>query len=198
VLLLLYEKQPFILLIENRMSETNLVLASAVLICLSLAAVLLRAIRRLAKPNGRLPVTAEWIDELSVERYRPMMRLLDQRDIQFLRAQPGFTPAMVRKLRSQRAQVFKGYLRCLSLDFSRICAAIKLLMLQSRRDRPELAEALVRHQFLFASGMLTVHCRLLLYRFGIGTVDVTALVKIFDITRAELRSMVPATGMAAA
>ncbi len=105
---------------------------------------------------------------------------------------------MMRRLRSQRAQVFNGYLRCLKLDFSRICAAIKLLMVQSRHDRPELAEALICHQFLFASGMLMVECRLLLYRMGMGGVDVSALVQIFDMTRAELRSMVPATDAAAA
>ncbi len=180
------------------MNDSNLILISAVTACVGLVAVLFWAVRRLTGSHGDLPVTAGWIDELSIERYRPMMRLLDTSDVKFLRSQPGFTPAMVRRLRSQRVQVFKGYLRCLSLDFNRVCAAIKLIMLQSRRDRPELAEALVRHQFLFTSGMLMVHFRLLLYRFGIGGVDVTTLVQIFDITRAELRTMVPVADLTAA
>ena len=60
----------------------------------------------MALPRQQLPVTAEWIDELSIERYRPMMRLLDSGDIEFLRAQPGFTPKMVTKLRAQRCQIF--------------------------------------------------------------------------------------------
>jgi hypothetical protein len=180
------------------MNATNLMLVGAVSACLGLVLVLMWAVRRLSASGGSLPVTAAWIDELSIERYRPMMRLLDSRDVDFLRAQPGFTPAMVRRLRSQRAQAFKGYLRCLSLDFSRMCAAIKLLMLQSRRDRPDLAEALVRHQFLFASGMLVVHCRLFAYRLGLGGVDATALVQIFDVMRVELRSMVPVADPTAA
>jgi hypothetical protein len=178
------------------MNNANLIIG-VVVAFVGLVAVLVWAVRRLTGSRGDLPVTAGWIDELSIERYRPMMRLLDTDDVSFLRSQPGFTPAMVRRLRSQRVQVFKGYLRCLTLDFNRVCAAMKLIMLQSRRDRPELAEALVRHQFLFSSGMLMVHFRLALYRFGIGGVDVTSLVQIFDVTRAELRTMVPVADLAA-
>ncbi|MDR3700151.1 MAG: hypothetical protein P4L56_10980 [Candidatus Sulfopaludibacter sp.] len=157
---------------------------------LMLAAVLL--IRRVAVPGGSLPVTAEWIDELSIERYRPMMRLLDGGDLEFLRTQPGFTSKMVTRLRVQRCQIFRGYLRSLSCDFGRVCAAIKLVMLQSRHDRPDLAGALMRHQALFIAGVMNVHFQLFLYRWGLCAVDVTNLVKIFDMMRLELRTLVPA------
>jgi hypothetical protein len=157
---------------------------------LVLAAVLL--IRKIAVPGGSLPVTAEWIDELSIERYRPMMRLLDGGDLEFLRTQPGFTPQMVTKLRIQRCQIFRGYLRCLNTDFGRVCAAIKLVMLQSRHDRPDLAGALMRQQALFVAGVLSVHFHLFLYRWGLCQVDVTSLMKIFDMMRLELRTLVPA------
>src|SRR4051794_14628140 len=109
---------------------------------------------RISLAGRRLPVTSEWIDELSVERYRPMLRLLDGQDLEFLKAQPGFTPGMASKLRVQRCKVFRSYLRCLAGDFSRVCGAIKLLMLHSRRDRPDLAAALVRHQIIFAVGLI--------------------------------------------
>jgi hypothetical protein len=180
------------------MSEVNPIIFSAGFVCAGLALILWSSLHRLTACGGTLPVTPEWIDTLSIDCYRPMMRLLDTGDVEFLRAQAGFTPAMVRQLRSQRVQVFKGYLRFLRLDFNRICAAIKLLMVQSRRDRPELAEALVRHQFLFLSGMLMVRFRLLLYRLGMGRVDVASLVRIFDVTRAELRSLVPAADFSVA
>ena len=154
-------------------------------------AALLLLIRKMAVSGGSLPVTAEWIDELSMERYRPMMRLLDSEDLAFLKAQPGFTPRMATKLRIQRAQIFRGYLRSLCSDFSRVCAAVKILMLQSRHDRPDLATVLIRHRAMFAVSLATVHFRLLLYRWGIGSVDVTALMKSFDSMRLELRSLVP-------
>jgi hypothetical protein len=166
--------------------------------CVLLAAVVLLALHKISVAGRRLPVTAEWIDELSVERYRPMLRLLDGQDLEFLRSQPGFTPSMAEKLRAQRCQVFRGYLRCLCADFSRICAAIKLLMLQSRRDRPDLAAVLVRNQMLFASAMVLVQVRLLLFQAGLGTVDANCLIRTFDLMRVELRTLVPAAMSASA
>ena len=154
--------------------------------------------RRIGSAGRTLPVTAEWIDELSMERYRPMLRLLDGEDLQFLRSQPGFTPRMAARLRAQRCQIFRGYLRCLSSDFGRICTAIKLMMLQSRRDRPDLAAVLVRNQVVFATSMLVVYGRLYLYRFGLCGVDVSSLVRTFDSMRVELRQLVPATMAAGA
>jgi len=145
-----------------------------------------------------LPVTAEWIDDLSLDRYRPMLRMLDEGDIEFLRSQPGFTPSMAKKLRTQRTQIFRGYLRSLETDFERVCAAIKLVMLQSNHDRADLAEALIRQQVTFACSMLAVRCRLYLYSFGLGSVEVSQLVKIFDGLRVELRTLVPSADQSAA
>lgn len=161
-------------------------------ICAALMLALTLLIRKLAVSGGRLPVTAEWIDELSVERYRPMMRLLDGEDLDFLRSQPGFTPRMSARLRMQRCQIFRGYLRCLSADFGRVCSALKVLMVQSRHDRPDLAAALLRSQAVFALSMLMVSFRVFLYRWGLCSVDVRGLVGIFESMRVELRSLVPA------
>jgi hypothetical protein len=169
------------------------VIAISMVTFLALAVALFLLVRKVAFSGSSLPLTAEWTDELSIERYRPMMRLLDGGDLEFLRSQPGFTPRMANKLRVQRCQIFRGYLRCLNGDFQRVCAAMKVLMLQSRHDRPDLAGVLVQHQVMFAWGMALVYSRLFLYRWGICGVDVTSLVKIFDLMRLELRSLVPAT-----
>ncbi len=142
--------------------------------------------------SANLPATSDWIEDLSLERYRPMLRMLDDGDIEFLRSQPGFTPRMAAKLRAQRTRIFKGYLTSLEGDFARVCSAIKLIMLQSRHDRPELAETLVKQQMTFACGMLRVRASLVLYRLGGCAVDVTELVRLFDSMRVELRTLVPA------
>jgi hypothetical protein len=175
----------------------ELAIVISIIVCLVLALTLPLLVRKVAVSGGNMPVTAEWIDELSIERYRPMIRLLDGGDLEFLRSQPGFTSAMASKLRVQRCQIFKGYLRCLEADFARVCGAIKVLMLQSRNDRPDLAAALVRHQATFLWGMSVVQVRLLLYRWGVCAVDVTRLVELFDTMRLELRTMVPSTMPAA-
>jgi len=172
------------------------VFAAAILAALIIALAVL--VRSLGSASQSLPVTAEWIDELSIERYRPMLRLLDSSDLEFLRAQPGYSSRMESALRIQRCQIFRGYLRCLSADFRRVSTALKLVMAQSQQDRPDLASVLVQHQINFASGLMAIQARLLLYRWGVCTVDVSSLVQTFDVMRIELRNMMPAAAAAAA
>ena len=159
----------------------------ATVTCLGLALLFCKLSSRVSS----LPVTAEWIEELSVERYRPMLRLLDGEEIERLRSQPGFTAAMAARFRVRQCQVFRVYLRSLTMDFSRVCTALKIVMSQSGLDRPDLASVLIHQQMLFSCGLVAVHFRLFLYRWGICNVDVANLVKIFDAMRLELQSMVP-------
>jgi hypothetical protein len=176
---------------EERILMMESMIGISVATCLAVALAVGLLLRRIAVSGSSLPLTTEWIDELSIERYRPMFRLLDGEDLEFLRSQPGFTPQMAAKLRVQRCQIFRGYLGCLSADFGRVSAALKVLMLQSRNDRPDLAAALVRHQTTFVLGMAMAHFRLILYRWGVCAVDVRSLVQIFDSMRLELRTLVP-------
>jgi hypothetical protein len=174
----------------------SLALVTAALASAALLVGLVLALRNLAMAESTLPVTAEWINELSIDRYRPMMRLLDSDDIRFLRSQPGYSPEMESHLRIQRSRVFRGYLRCLEMDFQRVATALKIIMSQSEQDRGDLAAVLVQHQIQFALGMQLVRARLLLYQWGIGRVDVASLLRNFDIMRIELGSMVHATSLA--
>ncbi len=167
-----------------------ILVSSLVLGALGVLAVAL--VRRLGSSDSTLPVTAEWIEELSTDRYRPMVRLLDSADIKFLRSQPGFTSKMEARVRAQRCRIFRGYLNCLDSDFKRVCLALKLVLAHSAQDRPDLAAALVQQQLTFASGLLGAHFRLFLYRWGMCSVDVSSLVKIFDKMRLELQTLVPA------
>ena len=158
--------------------------------CLTLGLILAALTRSLKSPS--LPVTVEWIGELSVERYRPMLRLLNQEDLDFLRSHPGFTRKAAARFRAGRRRIFRGYLRSLKSDFKRICAALKILIVQSQVDRPDLTSLLVNSQATFAFGIIRVEFQLLLYRWGVGTVDVSSLLKPFDVMRFELRRLVPA------
>lgn len=176
----------------------NLPIVVSLLAALALLWALAYLSRKVGFGNKDLPVTSEWIDDLSLDRYRPMLRMLDGGDIAFLRNQPGFTPAMAKKLRAQRTKIFRGYLRSLETDFGRVCAAIKVIMLQSKHDRPELAEALIRQQVTFACAMLSVRAHLFLYSMGVCGVEVSKLVKTFDSMRLELRTLIPTSGQMAA
>jgi hypothetical protein len=170
----------------------NLVFAFSAPICLAAAACLWLLVRSARLGTGKLPVTTDWLDDICVERYRPMFRLLAEEDLQFLNKQPGFTPRMAARFRARRCRIARGYLRSMQVDFGRICTALKIVMAQSERDRPDLASTLVRSQIAFTFGMAAVQFRLLLYRCGFGRVEVTNLVKVFDGMRLELRTFVPA------
>lgn len=163
----------------------------SIVVVMALFLALFVMVRRVISAGVELPLDPQWIAELSVDRYRPMLRLLDEADLKFLRSQPGFDSGMEAKLRAQRCQIFRGYLRGLETDFRRVCTAVKLLMLQSELDRPDLASVLMQQQASFALGMAVANVRLVLYRWGIASVDVSDLVKRFDAMRVELWNLAP-------
>jgi hypothetical protein len=164
----------------------------SVLGCVALAGVLIRAVLQFGLARVSLPVTASWIEELSVERYRPMIRLLQGEDLGYLDSHPGITAQRAQEVHAQRCRVFREYLGLLQADFRRVCLALRILMAQSREDRPDLASQLIRQRLLFAAQMLEVRARLILYRLGYCRVDPTSLVNAFDLLRIELRGLVPA------
>jgi hypothetical protein len=175
-----------------------LFLTSASVICVSLALVFFIVLRRLATRERTLPVSPEWINDLSIDRYRPMLRLLDEEDLNLLASHPGFDRKKLGQIRAERCTIFRGYMRSLSTDFSRICTAIEVLLLQSQHDRPDLAALLLRQKANFTLAVIAVNFRLLLFRWGLGTVDVASLVGVFDSMRLELRQLVPAASLSEA
>ena len=72
---------------------------------------------------------------LSLEKYRPMERLLQEGDFRFLAAQPGFSPRLGRRFRTERRRIFRGYLRNLRMDFARLSLALRVLIVHSVEDR---------------------------------------------------------------
>lgn len=176
----------------------DLVLVLIVLIGLTLATTMIYVFRRLLAGPKTLPVSVDWISDLSALRYRPMERLLGGEDYDFLATQPGCDQHMLRKIRAERRRLFRGYLACLSEDFNRVVAALRLLMMYSAYDRPDLAKTLYKQQALFAIGMLSVQLRLALHACGLGTVEVSSLVHAMECMRVELRQLVPVEAGAAA
>lgn len=159
--------------------------------CCVAGSVVALAVSKVASPKSAHPVTAEWIEELSIERYRPMLRLLDDRDVRALLRKPGIPPEKVAQFRHERCRIFQKYLRRLNADFASVCWALKVIMMQSQVDRPDLAGTLLRAQIRFALGVLSIQSRLLLYELGIGTVDISNLLTLFNSMRLELRSLTP-------
>ena len=169
----------------------ELTVAVSILICLALGCGLVQGVRGVTSAGAAFPETADWIEELSVERYHPMLRLLNEDELAFLRSQPGFTPQLASQYRHQRCQIFRGYLGCLGGDFHRLVMAVQVLMLQAGADRSDLASLLVRNWLAFAGAMGLARVRLVLYRFGIGRVNAAGLLSQFDGMRLALCARVP-------
>jgi hypothetical protein len=130
-----------------------------------------------------------WTLQTCADRYRPLERLLDVQEYRFLESHRGFRRSTIRRYRRRRVQVFRGYLRCLSVDYGRICAAIRLLIVQSPLDRPDLASLLVRQRLVFAFHFLLAEYRLSLHGLGLGHVDVAHLLNALEQMQVQLRDL---------
>ncbi len=135
-----------------------------------------------------VPVAILSQDSLT-ERYRPMFRLLDESDCEFIAA--GFPGSSeLRRFRAERRSLFRVYLRNLGADHARIIGAIRNLLVESQLDRPDLVKVLYRCQFQFALAMLSVEFRLFLHALGMGTIDVRSLVSAVEGLQLQLQDMV--------
>ena len=114
--------------------ETVIIAASVVYAGIVL--VMVRLTRHFAAPQP-IPITAEWLDELSIDTTH-LVRLLGDKDCQPLRT----------------------HLPRLNHVFRLIRMAVKAIMVQSERDRPDLARVLVRSQITFAYRIMKVRLHL--------------------------------------
>src|SRR5229473_176221 len=135
------------------------------------------------------PLADDWDDIFSVGRYRAMERLLEDADYQYLASKSGNNRTLEKQLRERRLGIFHSYITCLSQDFTRICKAIKKVMVDSQVDRPDLAGLLMKQHFIFTLTVLSIEFRLGLYHFGIGTPDGRDLINSLDAMCGQLRRL---------
>lgn len=127
-----------------------------------------------------------------VDRYRPMMRLLADGDLNFAEV----NPVLRRKVRARRREIFRGYLRCLTKDYARLLLGLRHIMVESGIDRPDLAKALAKNRTMFALMLCRIELNLQLHAVGLGKVDVSGLVGALDTLRGAVTSMTPVAGAA--
>jgi hypothetical protein len=118
-------------------------------------------------------------------RYRPMLRLLAEDDFAFLAG----NPKLISTLRAERHKLFRSYLRSLTREYGRLLAGIRMVMVQSKIDRPDLARALAKNRTLFALAICRIEFRLSMHAMGLGTVDISGVVEAFDRLREHAVAM---------
>lgn len=114
-------------------------------------------------------------------RYRPMLRLLSEDDF----APVQGNKQLLRRLRAERTAIFRGYLRCLARDYGSLLAGLRMAVVHSSVDRPDLARAILRNRMLFAGLLCRLDMLLFLHRAGIHGIDVTGLVEALDALRVQ-------------
>lgn len=133
-------------------------------------------------------VDPEWLRTFSPAMYRPMMRLLSEHDVEFLKTQPGYRPGMEKQLRRERQRLFRTYLQSLARDFNRLDRALRLVLPEIEEDQPELAKELIFQKIRFFWLLGLAHLQLKLYALGLGTVDVSRLLATVEVHKARLQA----------
>jgi len=169
----------------------NFVLMSAIGILAVLGFAFLFLLKRLMSGGRKEALPGDLENIFAPARYKPMERLLDPADHEFLASQPSYSRRMERRFRANRVAIFRGYARCLSRDFARVAGALKVLMVHASVDRSALAGLLLKQRLTFSYTMFSLEVKLALHSFGWSapTVDVRNLVGALDAMRAQLRAL---------
>lgn len=141
---------------------------------------------RLASGLDARSCSAEWLEGFSLESYAPMKRLLDQRDVDFLAAQPGYHPEIARRLMAERHKIFTEYLRHLAADFNQLIGIGKLMIVYSAEDRQEFARRLFGLQVLFYMEFCAVRLQLVLIPLGWTAADVHPVMAALSALRDQV------------
>jgi len=133
--------------------------------------------------------TAEWLDNFSLKSYAPMERLLEKGDLAFLASQPGYRPAIGKRLMAGRRQIFRSYLRLLVRDFNQLIGIGKLMVVYSNQDRQEFARSLGRQQVKFYARVCALQLQLALYPLGWTSVDARSLLAAMGAMRTQVQQL---------
>ncbi len=169
----------------------HLIPLSTVGIFAVLVVVFVALFKKLASREPVSGIGSDLENLLSVEKYKPMGRLLDQADFKFLQSNRAYDRRSARRFRATRIQIFRGYARCLARDFARVTRALKVVMVHAQTDRSALAGVLLKQRLLFSANMMVLECRLVLCGIGMSapSVNVQNLVNTLDAMGAQLRAL---------
>lgn len=150
-------------------------------LCAAYALLMFRVVQGRRQPAACPPA------EFSIEKYRPMERLLSSGDYDFVEVTPGFRPALMRRLETSRARIVRGYLSSLSADFHRVYKLATICLAESEVDRPDLVAELMRQRVQFTRLMLVL--RLKLAFTGVRGLDARPVVEAVQSAQQQLRSL---------
>ncbi len=153
---------------------------------------------RLASRFDAQQCTAEWLDGFSLESYAPMERLLETGDLEFLKSQAGYRPAIAKRLMAERREIFAAYLGLLVRDFNQLVRIGKLIIVYSPHDQQQFARRLWRQQLRFYAGFCSLRLQLALYPLGWTTTDAHRLLAALAAMRNQVQLLASPNSLTAA
>ena len=135
----------------------------------------------------------DWLEDFSAATYRPMERLLNNRDAAFLASQNGFEPAIARRLRRQHIAIFQTYLVGMIRDFHRLLRVARFITVYASQDQSVFAATLWHLRWSFYRSLMAVEIRVALNIVGIGTVSARDLFASVERLHTYTQSLIPAT-----
>ncbi len=171
---------------------TNFLLIFFALVA-AVAAGLVRALWRQRKPAT--PATlADWQSLTSrgpvLDTYAPLNRLFRQEDFAFLAAQPAARRELLRRLRRERWNVLRLYLKELRADFENVYRICRRLAVTS--EEPGFAALITRHALRIQVLLLALHLCCWFRWTGSLEVQATNLVAAFSRFDLAVRAVAPA------
>jgi hypothetical protein len=124
--------------------------------------------------------------EFSMARYEPMGRLQCEDDLQFLKAQPGYTAKIGREFSRERRRIFRLYLQELAQDFHRLHARARAVVASLPAENSPLVGMLIRQQLRFRYEMAAIEMRLSFSWTGLGSVNASELIDALATMQAEV------------
>lgn len=104
---------------------------------------------------------------LEMDRYQPLMRLLHNLD-----ADLPDDPRIRTQVKAQRRDRVRAWLRALTNDYGRMLGQLRLIIVESNTDRPDLIKILARNRVMFAWMMCRIELQLCLDYWGAGDAEV--------------------------
>ena len=161
---------------------SNLVVIGA---AVAAAAVLFVLARILFRPVSGAAGFAQDYSTVDLTRYRPMLRLLEPAEMEFLRRSTPPGSDLARRVRRQHVRLFLAYLRALRADFELVQAAGRYLVAQGVAQ-PGMAAALFRAHAQFSRSVWILRFRLAGAWLGVGSVDARAVLGAFECAAGAL------------
>ncbi len=108
------------------------------------------------------------LEEFSLDRYAPMMHIMGDDDLNFLKSQSGYRPEIGKKFSRERRHIFRLYLNELASDFHRLHAQARIMAATLPAEHSSLVGILIRQKLRFHFEMSAIQLRLTLH---LGEID---------------------------